>query len=270
MSSQARSLETWLRQQIFRERKTPLEKFVLRSALPGNKGQEVEEFTTPDGGWNGDQIPALRDEILGRAQDDTNSSGVKLQRFILVALEMGENTGPRFPFRIRGEEEEEGDGEEAPSEKGIISQLMRHNEVMMRTMTQGQKQLIDTLTRQNQILADQNQMLMQKQVEGFQAIEEARGNQHQREMELLAVGGAEERKTAATQSAIKKIDTLLPLVMTKLTGGKLLTSGQSKALEAFTNSLTPSQAEQIGGMLSPEQQILFLKMVEEQKKEEKK
>lgn len=271
MSSQEKQLEIWLRQQLFRNRKNPIEKLVLKSAAPGSQGQEIEEFSPPEGGWNSDNLPALKDDILSRAQTDADGMGTKLQRYVIIALEMDESRGPRFPFRVKGEGGDDSDGEEAPNDKGIISQLMRHNEVMMRQMTAGYAAQLSYLARQNEMLSNQNQGLLVKQMEGFQALEDAKSQQHQREMELLSVGASEERRSLALGKVVSKIDVLLPAILGKITGSKLLTTGENKALDQFVGSMSEEQLQHLSGLLTQEQKILFMQMMKEtseKKKEE--
>jgi len=261
--SQEKSFETWLRRQIFLARVNPLEKLVLRSATPGSAGQEIEEFIVPHEGWNSDNISALRDDILSRAQVDADGMGNKIQRYVVMALEQGETKGPRFPFRVRSENDD--DGEEAPNEKGIISQLMRHNEVMMRAMTIGNAAQMQHLTRQIEILSSQNASMMEKQINGFQALEEAKNEQHSREIEMMSVGAAEERKNAATDKVLQKVDLLLPAIIGKITNKPLLTEPQNNSLQTLINTMTPAQLSQLQNTFTPEQLVLFGRMVEETK-----
>lgn len=260
MSNQKRGLEQFMRQQIFRERQIPLEKFVLRHAKVGTRGMEIDEFPIT-GTINGDQVPYMVDDVLSRAQSYADGLGSKLQNFSLEALVEGAKTGSKFAFRLRGESEDEDgeDGEEAPTEKGLTSQLMRHNEALMRMLVMTTGSSVQHLQRQLEASGKTIQELVQAQNESRKLIEQANTEQHERDMQMLLTSGQEERKAVL----FKQVEALLPIVMKKITGAPLLSEKETSLIGPFMSSLTEDQIRSIASNLSPEQQIALFKVYQE-------
>lgn len=262
MSNQKRGLEQFLRQQIFRERSTPLEKFILRHAKVGNRGIEIDEFPVI-GTVTGDQIPYMVDDVLQRAQSYADGLGSKMQGFSLEALVEGAKAGSKFTFRLRGESEDEenDDGEDAPTEKGMTSQLMRHNEALMRMLVMTTGSSVQHLQRQLEASGKTIQELVNAQNEQRKLIETANSEQHERDMQMLLTSGQEERKAAL----FKNVEQLIPMVIRKVSGQPLLTTQEQSVIGPFLSSLTEDQIKGIASNLSPEQQIALFKIYQEVK-----
>lgn len=263
MSQQKRGLEQFVRQQLFRERQIPLEKFVLRHAKAGTRGIEVDEFPITEQ-KNADQIPYMVDDIMSRAQTYADGLGSKLQAFKLEAIVEGAKTGPNFPFRLRGEgEEEDGeDGEEAPTEKGMTAQLMRHNEALMRMLVMTTGSSVQHLQRQLEASGKTIQELVAAQNEQRKLIEVANSEQHERDMQMLLTSGQEERKGAL----FKQVEQLIPVVIRKMSGQPLLTTSEQSLLEPFFASMSEDQLRAIAQQLTPQQQIALFQVYNEIKK----
>lgn len=260
---QEKELERWLRNQIFRERTKPLEKFLLRNANAGYKSGEVEEFELPTETMTPDQVPLMCEQILQSAQRDADAAGTKLQTYMLMALEMGAKTGPRHRFRVRGDGEEEDSGEEKPDEKGIISQLMRHNEALMRMATLGAQQTITTLTRQNEQANRTIEALNAQRQAAFDSVEASKSLQHERELQLMITGGDEERKNAIQGAVFKKLESLFPIILNKISGTKVLSAEENSILKGFVNELTQEQILGMAQHLSQEQRIALMTIFKE-------
>jgi len=253
-----RDLERFLRQQLFRNREQPLTCFSLRSAGVGSKGSAVDTFEIPDG-FSGDHVGILVDEILMRAQADADGLGSKLQRYILIALEVSKKDGPRFPFRLRGEGEDDTDeGEEPPNEKGLLAQMMRHNEALMRMNTMAMGGVMTTLAKRLEAAEKFNEVLIAQRHSYLESLENAKSLQHDRDMEALQISGHEDRKA----ELFKKLEMILPLVINKVTGRKLLPEGTGgDVFSTLANSLTPEQLQAIAPYLTQEQQMMFLTLL---------
>jgi len=262
MADVRRDMERFLRQQLFRQRAAPLTCFALRSAGVGSRGQAVDTFEIPEG-FNGDHIGMLVDDILMRAQADADGMGTKLQRYTLIALEVGKKDGSRFPFRVRGEgDEDDGDGEEQPNEKGLTSQLMRHNEALMRMNTMAMGGILNALTKRLEAAERFNETLISQRHEYLQSLENAKSLEHDRDMEALQISGHETRKA----ELFKKLEMILPLVVNKITGHKLLPEAVGgDVFSTLANSLTPDQLQGIAVYLTPEQQMMFLTLLKSAK-----
>lgn len=264
MSSQKRGLEQFVRQQLFRERQIPLEKFVLRHAKVGSRGIEVDEFPI-SGQLNSDHVPVMVEDILSRAQMYADGLGTKLQGFSLEAIVEGAKTGPRFAFKVRGEgeEEEDGDGENEPTEKGMTAQLMRHNEALMRMLVMTTGSSVQHLQRQLEASGKTIQELVASQNEQRKLIEVANSEQHERDMQMLLTSGQEDRKGAL----FKQIEQLIPVVIRKVSGQPLLTTSEQSLLTPFFASMSEEQLKAIAAQLTPQQQIALFQVYNEIKKQ---
>ncbi len=261
MSEQSKGLEKFIRQQVFRTRATPLERFSLRSAGAGSKGQEVDSFPIPSD-FNGDNLGIMFDEICQRAQDDANGAGSKVHRYALIAIEQGASSGPRFQFRLRGESEDgdEEDGEEAPTEKGLLTQMMRHNETLMRMLVMTTGSAVNSMSRRLDHAEAANLELVKQRQEGLKILEAAKTEEHDREIQLMLVAGQEDRKGLL----FKKLEMLMPIVMNKIAGKNVMPDGEAgDVFQKLADSLGPEQLQKIAPFLDQEQQMLLLVLLKE-------
>lgn len=256
-----KGLDQFLRLQLFRERSSPLEKFVLKHAASGSRGVEVDEFPVTTT-ITIDQVPILVDDIMVRAQSYADGLGTKTQRFSVEALSEGARSGPRFAISVRGEGEEDGeDGEEAPTEKGLTTQLMRHNEALMRMLVMTTGTSVQHLQRQLESAGNTIKELVQESNSARKAVEVANTDQHERDMQMMLTSGAEDRKNAM----FKKFESLLPILFKKLSGDKMLTDNEQSMVSSLVSTLSEDQLRSIAGTLSPEQQMIFFTLYKEAK-----
>jgi len=254
-----KGLDQFLRLQLFRERSIPLEKFVLRHSASGSRGTEIDEFPIT-GQVSQDHIAIMADDIMVRAQSYADGLGSKSQKFALEAVVEGAKTGPRFMFSLRGEsDEDDEDGEEQPTERGLTQQLMRHNEALMRMLVMTTGTSVTHLQKQLEKAGETITDLVQQQNEHRKMIEAANTEQHERDMQMLLTSGQEDRKSAL----FKQVEQLIPIVMRKAMGAPLLTDKEQSVIGPFLSSLTKEQVQGIAQNLSPEQQIALFKIYQE-------
>lgn len=253
-----RELTSFLRQQLFRERNEPIALIELRHAASGSKGNAVDDFDFSS--INTDNFSSLVDEIISRGQSDADGIG-GVQRYELHVLTSDKKVSARFAFRLRGEDDanDEIAGDEAATMKGLLGQLMRHNEQQNRTMVSGIGVMVNMMNRSLERLQDENESLREERSKTWEIIDKARGNEHEREMELLETSRKGEREDMIFQ----KINTLFPLLLNRLSGKKVLSTEEKSVLGGFVESLTEDQFNNIKNALNPEQQILLFKVVSE-------
>lgn len=254
-----KDIERFVRQQLFRQRTTPVDRIVLRSAGTGSKGSEVDTIDiSPE--FDNDSMPVLVDEILTRAQADADSLGSKMQRYIVCACEIGKKDGARFAFRLRGEgDEDDGEqGEDAPTEKGLTSQLMRHNEALMRMLVMTTGTQVGAMSRRLEANEAMMGKLYEERVKDKEAVEASKSLQHERDMQMLLTSGAEERKN----DLFKKLEMLAPLIVNKLAGKSVIPDGPGgDIVKTLSDSLSGDQLQKISQFLTPEQQMLLLTLI---------
>lgn len=273
MASVDKKFASWIQAELIKNRPIdkPLKRFVLRTAAPGSKGMEIQSFDL-DEGIMIDDAAQFAEQVLQRAQDDADGNGPVLQRYCIYAFVKGANTpSGRFIFRLKGEADldlDDESGEEAPTSKGLLSQLMRHNEVMTRLATQSATALTNVMVRQMEATNRTNEHLLEERTKMFRSLEEAKSDEHGRNMELLLTEGESNRKDQMFQ----KLMGLVPLVMNKMLGAKLLPDKNDPLmmlLEPFIGSMTSEQFQAIQQTLNPEQTMMFVELLQAfQKKKE--
>lgn len=259
-----RDIERFLRKNILQARNEAITKIVLRHAMPGTKGSDVESFSVPD---DPDHLSETANEIISRAEEDANGMG-GIQRYV---LNLYESTNPksaaRFPFRIRGQDEEFDDGgaggEEAPTSKGLLQQLMRHNEANSRTMTVAIGGIVNALVRRLDASDARVEKLMEQRYQMYETLEASMSQQHMRDMEMLQQDASEKRK----EQVFGKLMLLLPAVLNKLSGKKVMDGDDPMTLmvRGFAESLTPDQIRSLAEKLTQEQQIVLAQLLQSAK-----
>lgn len=251
-------------------------KIVLRNADSDvAKGVPVDSWTISDmseeGGGLVDSasIGNLADGIIARAQDDADGIGGP-QRYVTMSYSAeNEKATSRFPFKLRGEGNgEDGDddsaaGADSPNMRGLLTQLMRHNEASNRALTGGiamtVRALEGTIARQ----AGQIEVMMESHWRNIQAREESLSLQSERDLALLKAGNDEDRKT----KIYSKVEQLAPAVLNMLAGKTVIPGADplSISLVALAESMTEEQFMAIMKHLNPEQQINLLSAIKSAK-----
>lgn len=206
-----------------------------------------------------DGVEQLIQEVCEAAQNDANAMREGLQRYAVYAyFNLNKDYVPRMPFRVSAEENYdheagEGEGSEPANEKGLLAQLMRHNEANARITTIHTNNIIETLMRDNASQRALIEKQMGQAVDMAAIIQESLDNSTARRIA---------EKEAATKaeivgSVVEHLKLLLPVILNKVAGQKItpetdssftllaslfesLTSEQQQKL--FTEFLTPSQS----------------------------
>lgn len=263
MGTQEDKFVAWFRSELCRSK--PASKFVLRSASSGTRGTEIDTFEI-ETRLELEEIPIYAQNVLERAQADADSHGAGVTRYLVLSYRQGESKpGSRYSFRLRGEGDpdldEEAEGDEPANMKGLMAQLMRHNEAMSRTLVMATNGLTATMARRLESADRMIEKLSQERTKMFEAIEESRGEQHARDMEMMLVDKSQGRKDQAFQ----KLMSLVPLVINKIVGQKALPDKSDPLmmlLEPLISGLSSEQFQAIQSTLSPEQTIMFVELLQ--------
>lgn len=160
------------------------------------------------------------------------------------------------------------DFSEPANAKGLVSQLMRHNEAATRLALGGahenQKMLLSTIRE----LREENAQLRQERKEYLAEREELHTKKHERELEVKLVESQEKRK----DEVMGELKLLLPVVAQKL-GFRALGPGGAAASDAdavaamatirkLVESITPEQMANIAGTLKPAQLAAFMTLAD--------
>lgn len=238
-------------------------KYVLRHAGKGKLGNEVETFEITES-LSIDELGNLANLILGRAQLDADGLGPAIQRYSLISYYADEKASGRISFRLRGNADmdidgEDEAGEEAPNLRGLTSQLMRHNEANNRTMVGSVGSLMGIMVRRMESQDKVIEKLMEDRQKSWEIVEEAMSNKHERDMERVDLDAKNER----IAFGIKKVSMLLPVIMDKLSGGKLPSKDDPTMLmlDELFGSMNTEQMETIRRGMSAEQQIVLFNLL---------
>lgn len=239
---------------------------VARTTMP--KPEEIGE------GEAESQLAIVADQLWSQAQDDADAfEGVQTYAFYSwfdgSPDKAASRYTARFSSRVAGEENSEDESvSEPPTATGQVSQAMRHTEAMARIMTQGQMHMVSSLTRANESKDRLIEKLLDEKMAAIETVEEAMTKKHERQMEM------EERRLKAKvmEDAINRVGALVPLVLTKLTGQKLLPAGAkgAPAMKELLATIDSEQMEKLGGILKPEQTAMLAEMMMEQQEDETK
>ena len=265
MEKTQKILQSWITSELCKARPEgqPITKFILRTASPGSKGSEVDDFKI-EHRMEIEEIPMFAQNILARAQEDADGNGPVVQRYLLLAFIRGESKPiGRCPFRLRGESDMDLDdeaGEEAPTNKGLLTQLMRHNEALTRGIATSAASMMSVMVRRLESSDRLNEHLIEERQKMFETLEASKSQQHSRDMELMLTDGEQKRK----DQMFEKLMVLVPLVINKIAGGTVLpTKGDPlmMLLEPLISSMSQEQLQAIGQNLRPEQMISFVELL---------
>ena len=241
----------------------------------------------PLGQWairHSDADPALAqlaDSILDAAASDTDGqpSGTP-QQYVVLAYHEDAPDKPvsRLPFRLAASEQFAPEGSalttEPPTERGLVAQTLRHNELLLRTSFGALGSAASQLERHNLMLGEQvtrltaqvfqmqeeRQRLLDRETERLLEIEQFEADRDQRARVTNAVLSAGQGFVATLASGGKPL--ALPAstpgeataAATPVPAGAVSALGQIRDL---LDSMSPEQTQQLMGVLTPTQQASF-------------
>lgn len=257
----------WIRKQLGAS--GTLVRMVLRHAS-GPKTAAVCEFEVDSKTTAEDYASS----IMMAATDDANGLG-GIHKYSLASyyVERPEAPRERFSFRIIAEQNDEDGMDDLATEdasgKGITSQLMRHNEAIMRVSTMGTNDLIRHYQAMLAAQMARNGELEERYNTMVGMAEELASLKHERDLATLRATHDMKQK----DQMVEKGMLLLPTLINKMTGKKLLpenTSAEKEALLQFGKSLSPEQLEKMSQVLSPVQFITVIELLKSVMGEDKK
>lgn len=198
------------------------------------------------------KLQEMANQIAEIAQQDTDGMG-EVTTFQVVAKYRGDNSpAKRSPtLRLSPDNVEETGGLSEPANKdGILKQLMRHNEAIMRTLVHSASSTHQYQTRMLEVLSNAQIQSQEKQLEAARMIEELQTEQHERDL------ATEEsrRKARQTDELITTVKRLGPVVVNKLVGKNVVpmtATPQSEMVDNLLKEVTPEEAAQIYEVLGP-------------------
>ena len=271
MNSQVKAVARFLRQE---QHAKSVRKYKLRFAGKGRNGHPVEEFEIVEA-LDMDDLDRLAESIYDRAQMDADGMGPTPSpyRYTLTSV-IGEGEeekeSARVPFRVRANADldidgEEESGEESPNMRGLLGQLMRHNEANNRTLVGGFSAFMAAAAKREEQQAEMIERLLNERSDMISAIEEVETRRTERQLQLES----ERAKQSRIDFGIKRLAMLAPTALSYLTDGKAGKAGlgpaETMVLKELIASVTPEQMQSIASTLKPEQAIAFFRLYEAMK-----
>jgi hypothetical protein len=157
------------------------------------------------------------DEFLLAAQEDTDARDTRGPfSYCLMGRDteddrpLGRTAGLRF-FNDSADENF-GEGLEPANSRGLLGQLMRHNEAMAKTMTSQSASYVEGLARMVTTLQQQALDTERRRIEAFEKYEQAATLKHDRDLAAIKAAGEQERMDAM----FKQFQPYIPVVMAKI------------------------------------------------------
>lgn len=241
-------------------------RFILRHVSGKGKGTEIESFDIVEALESEGDADRFASLVYQRAQMDADGYGTATQRYMLFSVHKQgeeEKLGSRVTFRCKGDvdldiDEDDG-GDEPATNRGLLAQLMRHNENNNRTLVGSTQALMTGMARQVDAVMKQNERLLDERSKMLAMIEESLTEKHLREMQALQ----ETKKQERIDFGLKKAALLAPVALDYLTGGKMGAPSSSQVMmKELASTLTPEQLQALQGIMSPEQLITLFRLIE--------
>jgi len=218
------------------------------------------------------EIDPLLLQIADAAQKDCDDLSAGLQQYAIYAYFPSDtNYVPRKVFRVTPSDieiERDTVPSEPANEKGLVAQAMRHLEAVMRTTTITNNMIVATMQNENARLATMNEKFSAQQVDFMILLQDLMDRSHSRRLHERS----EEANIAMKESALSKVETLLPVIVNRI-AGKTILPEQSKSfmlLSGLLEGLSPAQQEQLKSLLDPTQLIVLAEILEDYEKQKSK
>ena len=241
-------------------------RIVLRQlSVEGTGGREVTSFSL-DHVPSSSELESLIQEICSTAQGDADGLGRHVQKYaIFTYFEQSISSLGSFPFMLSGEgadgDDDGFEGSEPANAKGLLAQLMRHNEGNARTSTLAMGGVVREQARIIEKITERNEKLNEKLIEVSELMEALQSAKHERDLESRRL----EHKLKVTDEMFERVRILLPVVANKIMGKTVFPESvdpRVMIVKEWAESLTTKQVDALKNVLGPEQMIGLLEAVE--------
>ena len=243
-------------------------RLVLRQMSLESKPQgDVNSFNIPQDEGLAGETDMLVNRIVDAAQRDANDFEGGVQKYAIFAYYSDDpNYVPRKIFRVAADDEVTRDlsPSEPPTEKGLVSQVMRHLEAVMRTSTVSTGVVIENMTRQ---LRDHQEAkkVTDKQTVDLMLLVQANINEaHRRRLDERK----EEMEMGIKEGLFEQLKVAVPIILNRISGKPLLPE-QDKSfmlMAALLENLRPEQQAFLRESLDPPQAAVLGEILGEYEK----
>jgi hypothetical protein len=222
----------------------------------------LEEGAEDDG-----LIPLLH-KIAEAAQGDADDMNQGVQSYALYAYYPAhKGYVPRRFFRVAPSDVEiqrDLAPSEPPTEKGLVAQMQRHVEAIMRTSTIANGHLFQTMQNEMRRLAEMNEKFATQQIDFMVLTQDLIDNSHGRRLKEKDA----ETNLAMKESALSKIEALVPVILNRLAGKQILPEENRSLMlmAALMENMSEAQQLQFYGSLNDPQKMALAEILAEYEK----
>lgn len=243
-------------------------RLVLRHMSLDNHPQgDVSQWNIPHDEGLAGEVDMIVNKIVDSAQRDANDSEGTVQKYAVFAYYTDDqNYVPRKIFRVAADDEITRDlaPSEPPTEKGLISQTMRHLEVVMKTATMSQSFMTEHLIRQIGKLQEKDERSDQQKIDFMLLFQETINDSHQRRL----TERREEIEQTIKEGVFEQLKVAIPIILNRLAGKPLLPE-QDKSfmlMASLLENLRPDQQAFLRDTLEPSQSAVLAEILGEYEK----
>jgi hypothetical protein len=254
------TITDWVREQLARDDDKCVA-FVLMH-LNGTVEREIFNVRIGSKAWE----PGELGNVL-RRKAETDAGGLQgSQAYVVYAFfeKSPKEPGARYPLRMAGESDVGGLGTEGPTSQGFMQQMMRHNEVLMRSALQHSQQVMEYQARTIDQLSRQNLDMQRGTFDTMQLAQalvmKAAEDEQNHEMRRLAFARSSQERALLIK--------LGPGLINSLTGVKIFPDStiDTAIIEAIAEKLQPEHMPILEQFLpAPQLAILMDRLTEIQK-----
>jgi hypothetical protein len=237
-------------------------------SLEGKPQADVKAFPLSPGETLVGEIEMLVNNIVDAAQRNADDHASGLQKYAICAYYPQEpQYKPQKVFRVAAEDlVDSGSVEpsEPPTDKGLLSQLMRHNEVNLRQSTQVTCFLFDVMRKEMSRLHEKDERNEQQRMDMIQVQQGMMNETHSR---ILREREAE-AGIALREGLFDQIKAIAPVIMNRIAGKQILPEEDKSFLltGSFLESLSDEQQNFLRNTLSGPQTALLAEILGEYEK----
>ena len=204
-------------------------------------GQGAEDDIDTFAAMRGDDIPALVEEIIDAAVEDGRNANAKNKTSYVVRV--GNRAG-RCAFVLVFNAGDPDATNEAPTDKGTLALMMRHQESMHTTFMEMSRATFLALREENKSKDARLQYLEGLQVNMIKMFAELSDHKFAQNLELRKIENTEHQKQQVANFLMQGV----PAVLNKLVGAKVIEEPATPIemqLEGFLRTMTPDQFQRL-------------------------
>jgi hypothetical protein len=218
----------------------------------------IQQFTIPEG-WDDELLWKRVGELVAHAQDDCNGSDTGRRSYVVVAYDahreaIGRSQQIRFFTAKNATDDGLGSEElEGPNQKGLIAQLMRHTEAMVRTALVAATNNMQSMNSLNAQLLREKTEVEERRINLLVEMEELVSQRHQRAMEERRETAKEERMG----QLFGQLQRVMPALVARILPGTGVAADASAqalagAVKGLVEGLPDEKMQQLMNVIGPE------------------